>query len=40
MVRKTELIADRITHGKRKKHISVRMEDFSRFGLNGFVGTF
>jgi hypothetical protein len=29
-----------LTHGKRKKRISVRMKDFSRFGLHGFVGTF
>jgi hypothetical protein len=29
-----------ITHGKRKKHISVRMKHFSRFGLHGFIEAF
>ena len=29
-----------VTHGKRKKHISVRIKYFSSFELHGFVETF
>jgi len=38
--KKNQIVSSVLTHGKRKKHISVRMEDFISFELHGFVGTF